>query len=74
MLGLAKKENQIMQALIVSEYKYMVVGYFRGQIKVWKISNSKKLIHQFDEHTKQIDSLYAHSDKRMFWYSDIMRT
>jgi WD40 repeat protein len=67
MHGLAKKKNTITKVLLIKEYKYMVVGYHSGLITIWKISNNKKLIHNYESHTRPIESLFIHKDGRIFW-------
>ncbi|EAS06246.2 WD domain, G-beta repeat protein (macronuclear) [Tetrahymena thermophila SB210] len=67
MQNLGKREKSISEILFMREYRYVVSGYNDGTIKVWTLSNNKKIIHTFDGHTRQIDSFTLHTDKRMFW-------
>lgn len=67
MVGLSKKENTISKVLLAKDYCYVVIGYSNGSIKIWKMSNQKQIIHSFEGHTRQIDSLINHLDNRLFW-------
>lgn len=67
MTALGNKDRSISDILFMDEYNYVVAAYKDTSIKVWTLSNNKKIVHCFDGHTRPVSSLTIHSDKRMFW-------
>lgn len=51
-MGLGRKENSICCFLLLNSYRYFVIGYQNGQMKVWKMAEGKKIIHTYDGHLR----------------------
>lgn len=66
-LGIGKKDNTICSFLLLATFRYFVIGYQSGSLKVWKLFAGKKIIHTFEGHTRPVESLMLHQDPRFFW-------
>ncbi|CAD8043369.1 unnamed protein product [Paramecium primaurelia] len=68
---LTKHENLITQVLHFIEFRYFVTGFETGQLKLWKINTAVKqselLVHSYEGHSKQIESLVRSKNEKMFW-------
>lgn len=71
MENITKKEAPLTKAFLNTFYKYIVVGYTSGQIKVWKMPEAiheqrVDIIHTFTYHTKSIANILKAEDNRQF--------
>jgi WD40 repeat protein len=64
-----KDENAITDVFIHNENGYFVTSTNLGLIIVWKMSTSKKLLHTFKGHFKEVTSLMPNSKNSSLFYS-----
>lgn len=62
-------EVRITDLMVNMHYKYFCTGQSNGQIIVWKFENSKKQIHQFNGHVKEVSSLLQMKDDHQLFLS-----